>query len=148
MATRSSPMVSYLPIARAISVFVPTPSVDVASRGCFISLRAEASKRPANPPMPPITSGRDARAIDAFINSTARSPASISTPESLYVAITSQLSFVNLFCVNICDFKAHLALGHICWNCNWVLAREACATELLFSNVSRFNQTFLRYVSE
>ena len=81
-------MVSYLPIARAISVLVPTPSVDVASSGCFISFRADASKSPANPPIPPITSGRDARAIDAFISSTARSPASISTPESLYVAIT------------------------------------------------------------
>ena len=78
-------MVSYLPIWRAISVFVPTPSVDVASNGCFISFNFEASKRPANPPMPPITSGLPARATAAFINSTARSPASISTPASLYV---------------------------------------------------------------
>ena len=85
-------MVSYLPIARAISVLVPTPSVDVASSGCFISFSADASKSPANPPMPPMTSGRDARAIDAFISSTARSPASISTPESLYVAITYESS--------------------------------------------------------
>ena len=76
-------MVSYLLIWRAISVFVPTPSVDVASSGCFMDFKADASKRPANPPIPPITSGREARAIEAFINSTARSPASISTPESL-----------------------------------------------------------------
>ena len=81
-------MVSYFSSWRAISVFVPTPSVEVARSGCFISFNAEASKSPANPPMPPMTSGRDARAIDAFISSTARSPASISTPESLYVAIT------------------------------------------------------------
>ena len=70
---------------RAISVFVPTPSVDVARSGCCIDFIALASKSPANPPMPPITSLRDAFAIDAFINSTARSPASISTPASLYV---------------------------------------------------------------
>ncbi len=76
-------MVSYLPSARAISVFVPTPSVDVASNGCFISFNLLASNKPAKPPMLPITSGRDALAIDAFINSTARSPASISTPASL-----------------------------------------------------------------
>ena len=85
-------MVSYLPIARAISVLVPTPSVDVARSGCFITFSADASKSPAKPPIPPITSGRDARAIDAFMSSTARSPASISTPESLYVAITYEPS--------------------------------------------------------
>ena len=80
-------MVSYLPIARAISVFVPTPSVDVASNGLFIFFSALASNKPAKPPIPPITSGRDALAMEAFINSTARSPASISTPASLYVLI-------------------------------------------------------------
>ena len=87
IATKSSPIVSYLPSARAISVLVPTPSVEVASKGRFIFFNALASKRPAKPPIPPITSGREALAIEAFINSTARSPASISTPESLYVLI-------------------------------------------------------------
>ena len=80
-------MVSYLPTARAISVLVPTPSVEVASKGFFIFLSELASNKPAKPPIPPITSGREALAIDAFINSTARSPASISTPASLYVLI-------------------------------------------------------------
>ncbi|CAB4868100.1 unannotated protein [freshwater metagenome] len=78
---------SYLPIARAISVFVPTPSVDVARRGLVIFLSALASNNPAKPPMPPKASGREAFAIEAFIRLTARSPASISTPASLYVLI-------------------------------------------------------------
>ena len=55
-------------MARAISVFVPTPSVDVANNGWENFLSALASKSPAKPPMPPITSGRVAFAIDAFIN--------------------------------------------------------------------------------
>ena len=61
-------MVSYLPRARAISVFVPTPSVDVASSGLLNFLSALASNNPAKPPIPPITSGREAFAIDAFIS--------------------------------------------------------------------------------
>ena len=48
-------------------------------------LSAEASKRPANPPRPPTTSGRCALATDSFISSTARSPASMSTPAAAYV---------------------------------------------------------------
>ena len=48
----------------------------------------------------PITSGRDALAIDAFINSTARSPASISTPASLYVLMTFH---------GFSNFQAHLS---------------------------------------
>ena len=73
-------MVSYFPRARAISVLVPTPSVDVASNGRLNFFKALASNNPAKPPMPPITSGRDAFAIELFINSTASSPASILTP--------------------------------------------------------------------
>ena len=44
---------------------------------------ADASNKPAKPPRSPTTSLRRDFAIDAFINSTARSPASISTPASL-----------------------------------------------------------------
>ena len=71
-----------MPMIRAISVLVPTPSVEVARSGRLNLLSALASKSPAKPPMPPTTSDREALAIDAFINSTARSPASISTPAS------------------------------------------------------------------
>ena len=44
------------------------------------ALSALASKRPAKPPRPPTTSGRGAFATHSFISSTARSPASMSTP--------------------------------------------------------------------
>ena len=80
MATRSMPMVSWMSMRRATSILVPTPSVEVASSGRRNRVSAEASNSPANPPTPPTTSGRWARAIAARISSTARSPASTSTP--------------------------------------------------------------------
>ena len=83
IATKSSPIVSYLPNQRAISVLVPTPSVEVASNGLDIFFNADASNKPAKPPSSLTTSLRRDLAMDAFINSTARSPASISTPASL-----------------------------------------------------------------
>src|ERR1035437_9390775 len=68
----------------AIAVFVPTPSVELTRTG---------SRRPAgraiaeaNPPSPPITSGRRVAATAPRIRSTARSPASISTPELRYAS--------------------------------------------------------------
>ena len=82
MPTRSNPIVSWTSIACAIATLVPTPSVDVASRGRLYEVSAEASKRPAKPPMPPIISGRRAFSTHAFIRSTARSAASIETPAS------------------------------------------------------------------
>ena len=78
-------MVSWRSSACAIATLVPTPSVDVASTGLVIPARAEASNIPAKPPSPPITSGRVARRTEAFISSTARSPASTSTPADAYV---------------------------------------------------------------
>ncbi len=80
MPTRSKPIVSWTSMAWAMATFVPTPSVDVASTGRVMRDSAEASNIPAKPPRPPSTSGRCARATDAFISSTARSPASTSTP--------------------------------------------------------------------
>ena len=78
-------MVSWRSRAWAIATFVPTPSVDVASTGRVIPTRADASNIPAKPPSPPSTSGRVARRTDAFMSSTARSPASTSTPAEAYV---------------------------------------------------------------
>src|SRR3954468_8494457 len=80
MPTRSMPMVSWRSIACAIATFVPTPSVDVAS-----SRRSSMRNRPANPPRPPTTSGRVERSRP-LMSSTARSPASMSTPAAAYVA--------------------------------------------------------------
>ena len=65
---------------RATSIFVPTPSVEVASNGLVIVLNALISNSPANPPKSPTTSLRVDFAIALRINSTARSPASVSTP--------------------------------------------------------------------
>jgi hypothetical protein len=67
-------------MACAIATLVPTPSAEVASNGRRYDLRAEASNRPAKPPMPPTTSGRRALSTHCFISSTARSPASMETP--------------------------------------------------------------------
>lgn len=53
-------MVSYLPSCLAISVFVPTPSVEVARSGRLNFLSALTSNNPAKPPMSPTTSGRRA----------------------------------------------------------------------------------------
>ena len=80
MATRSMPMVSCRSRACAMASLVPTPSVEVASTGCGYLAQveaeqpgeaAEAAERPR--------AGRCA-ATAAFISSTARSPASMSTP--------------------------------------------------------------------
>ncbi len=81
-------MVSCLSIAWATATLVPTPSADVASNGRSYFLRALASKSPANPPMPPITSGRLAFSTQTFISSTALSPASMETPEAAYASVT------------------------------------------------------------
>src|SRR4051812_10029133 len=86
MPTRSKPMVSCTSMACATATLVPTPSVEVASSGRRYDVSALASNSPANPPMPPTTSGRDALATHAFISSTARSPASMSTPAAAYDA--------------------------------------------------------------
>src|SRR5450759_3212715 len=68
----------------AMAVFVPTPSVELTRTGSRIpGGRAIAE---ANPPSPPITSGRRVAATEARISSTARSPASISTPELRYAS--------------------------------------------------------------
>jgi hypothetical protein len=70
--------VSYRPNAIAIPVFVPTPSVELTRIGSRMPPGSAIAE--ANPPSPPITSGRRVAATDARINSTAFSPASMSTP--------------------------------------------------------------------
>src|SRR5450759_2839206 len=68
----------------ATAVFVPTPSVELTRTGSRMpGGRAIAE---ANPPSPPMTSGRRVAATEARISSTARSPASISTPELRYAS--------------------------------------------------------------
>src|SRR3954469_17811193 len=84
MPTRSKPIVSCLSRACAIATLVPTPSAEVASSGRSYALSAEASKSPAKPPIPPITSGRRALSTQTFISSTARSPDSMETPAAAY----------------------------------------------------------------
>src|SRR4051794_5881760 len=83
MPTRSMPTVSCLSMACAIDSLVPTPSVLLASRGSLYLWMSDRNS-PATPPSPPTTSGRLARAMRPFISSTARSPASMSTPASAY----------------------------------------------------------------
>ena len=78
MATRSIPIVSSRPIAAAIAVFVPTPSVDETITGSRYP--AGIATADPNPPRPPRTSGRRVDATDARMSSTARSPAATSTP--------------------------------------------------------------------
>ena len=82
MPTRSKPIVSWMSRACAIATFVPTPSVEEASSGRSYDFSTLASKSPAKPPTPPTTCGPCVRATAAFISSTARSPAAVSTPES------------------------------------------------------------------
>src|SRR6478609_7535501 len=84
MPTRSWPIVSWTSIACAIATLVPTPSVEVASSGRVYFVSAEASKRPAKPPSPPIISGRRALSIQPFISSIAVSAAWMLTPASAY----------------------------------------------------------------
>src|SRR6478735_5260084 len=85
MPTRSKPIVSWMSRACAMATLVPTPSVLVARTGRVILAMALASNMPAKPPRPPSTSGRVARRTEAFISSTALSPASTSTPAEAYV---------------------------------------------------------------
>src|SRR4051812_21007739 len=68
-----------------MATLVPTPSVLVARIGRLIRASALASNMPAKPPRPPPPPGRVARRTDAFISSTALSPASTSTPAEAYV---------------------------------------------------------------
>ncbi len=63
-----------------MTTLVPTPSVEVASSGRRRPASLDASNKPANPPIPPTTSGRVVLATEARMSSTARSPASMSTP--------------------------------------------------------------------
>ncbi len=73
-------MVSSRPILRAISILVPTPSVPATSTG---SLRRGRLMAPPNPPRPPMTSGLCVLVRRFFMSSTARLPASTSTPAFL-----------------------------------------------------------------
>ena len=81
MATRSMPTVSWRSSMRASAILVPTPSVDDASSG-FRYFAVSSANSPAKPPRPPTTSGRLVFSTAAFISVTARSPASMSTPEA------------------------------------------------------------------
>src|SRR5215203_2056365 len=84
MATRSTPMVSWIPVSMAIFTFVPTPSLAATRIG---SLKP-AAFRSNSPPKPPISAsapGRRVARTRGLIASTMALPASISTPESAYV---------------------------------------------------------------
>ena len=81
MATRSMPIVSNRPVACAINALVPTPSVDDTSTGLRYRWLAKA-KSPPNPPMSPMTSGRNVERTLSLMRSTAASPAAMSTPAS------------------------------------------------------------------
>src|SRR5215211_737182 len=74
-----------------MATLVPTPSVEVANTGWLSWASALASNRPAKPPMPPITSGRRLLATHCFISSTARSPASMSTPAAAYADLSASV---------------------------------------------------------
>ena len=88
IATRSMPIVSSLPTARAISILVPTPSVPATSTGSLSFGRPIA---PPKPPSPPSTSGCWVLLRRRFSRSTAMLPASTSTPAFLYVNPCSSL---------------------------------------------------------
>ena len=77
-------MVSWTSSARAIAIFVPTPSVEVASKGRRYARRWETSTIPAKPPSPPTTLSVSVRPTAALMSSTAASPASVSTPAAAY----------------------------------------------------------------
>src|SRR3954466_11577454 len=91
IATRSMPIVSCTSMACAMAIFVPTPSVEVASSRPAGSDAASMRNSPAKPPRPPTTSGRVDVSRD-LISSTARSPAAMSTPAPAYVAEPSRLT--------------------------------------------------------
>ena len=68
-------------VRRAMSDFVPTPSVDETSSGCSKGWASNAN-RPPKPPMSPMTSGRNVERTCCLMSSTAFSPAAMSTPAS------------------------------------------------------------------
>ena len=72
------------PCACAMASLVPTPSVRAGEQRVCGTSSCRARNSPAKPPSPPTTSGRPARATLPFISSTARSPASMSTPAAAY----------------------------------------------------------------
>ena len=79
IATRSMPIVSNRPSAAAIAVFVPTPSVDDTSTRLAVAGRdRERAAEPAEPAERPPAGG--SISTRPRISSTARSPASTSTP--------------------------------------------------------------------
>ena len=78
------PTVSWRSSCRASAIFVPTPSVDDASSG-FRYFAVSSANSPAKPPRPPTTSGRLVFSTAARMSVTARSPASMSTPDAAYV---------------------------------------------------------------
>ena len=89
MPTRSWPIVSCLSRAWAIATLVPTPSVDVASSGRRERLRARTRRTaPRTRRRRRAPAGRGVAATAAFISSTARSPAAVSTPAAAYGSVT------------------------------------------------------------
>src|SRR5262245_33810741 len=89
MATRSMPTVSWRSARNATLSLLPTPSVDETSTGSrnFGGILTKAAKAP----MPPSTSGRDVARASGAIRRTASSPASMSTPATLYVSGSMRL---------------------------------------------------------
>src|ERR1700722_6991860 len=83
MATRSIPIVSCVPVAKAILSFVPTPSVPLTRTGSSTSEGTRQS--PAKPPTSLTTSAIRVIFASGLIRSTSSSPASMSTPASRYV---------------------------------------------------------------
>ncbi len=79
--TRSMPMPRCRPVAMATFTLVPTESVLDTSTGRFQRVTS-SSKRPLNAPMPPSTAEVWVLATALRIRSTARFPASMSTPAS------------------------------------------------------------------
>ena len=79
MATQSMPTVSCLSIRKARRSFVPTPSVPLTRTGRSMPA-VSSSNRPPKPPTSEQTPEVRVRAMWLFISSTARYPASISTP--------------------------------------------------------------------
>src|SRR5688572_11309962 len=77
------PTVSWRLAMNATFSLLPTPSVDETSTGSRYP--AGTRTNPANPPMPPRTSGRWVDFARGTIRRTASSPASMSTPASRYV---------------------------------------------------------------
>ena len=74
------PIVSCRSSACAIASLVPTPSVELASTGLRVLGEVEAGTARRNRRGRRSVSGRSVRLTAAFISSTARSPAAMSTP--------------------------------------------------------------------